>query len=162
MKQQFLNEGDEGFSAIVASISPLHLQELALTTRRKIGYNDLPETSCAVSTPPRMGSFNIVYEVTFSDGIKWAIRMPATGNVFSPSRLRSFCLDIVTQRFISSRLPCQYPVFITGPLIPTTSSHTPLSLWTSCRARISQSFGTTKIGSQTSSGKEYSSKSHVG
>ena len=73
MKQQFLNEGDEGFSAIVASINPLHLQELALTTRRKLGYNDLPETSCVVSTPPRMGSFNIVYEVTFSDGIKWAI-----------------------------------------------------------------------------------------
>jgi len=109
MKQQFLNEGDEGFSAIVASISPLHLQELALTTRRKIGYNDLPETSCAVSTPPRMGSFNIVYEVTFSDGIKWAIRMPATGNVFSPSRLRSFCLDIVTQRFISSKTSMPVP-----------------------------------------------------
>jgi len=93
-------EGDEGFSTIIASINPLRLRELALTTRQNL-YDDLyPETSCVVSTPPRMGSFNIVYELTFSDGIKWAIRLPATDNVFSPSRLRSFYLDVVTQRLI--------------------------------------------------------------
>lgn len=101
---------EEGpFSAIMASINPLRLQELALTTRRKL-YNDLPpETSCIVSTPPRMGSFNVVYELIFSDGIKWAIRLPAAGNVFSPSRLRSFSLDIVTQRFLSSKTSIPVP-----------------------------------------------------
>ena len=99
---------DEEFSAVISSISPLHLRDLALTTRRKL-YNDLlPETSCVVSTPPRTGSFNIVYELSFSDGIKWAIRVPATG-VFSPSRSRSFYLDIVTQRFISSKTSMPIP-----------------------------------------------------
>ena len=113
MKQQLPDEEsideEDGFSAIIASINPLGLRELALTTRRKL-YNDvLPETSCIVSTPPRMGSFNIVYELVFSDGIKWAIRLPATGNVLSPSRLRSFCLDIGTQRFISSKTSIPVP-----------------------------------------------------
>ncbi|KAF8224551.1 hypothetical protein L208DRAFT_480038 [Tricholoma matsutake] len=118
-------EGDEEFSIIIASINLLHLRELALTTRRKL-YNDLlPETSCVVSNPPRMGSFNIVAS-------------------YYP------------------RLPCQYPVFTTGPSIPTTFSHARLSLWTSCREQISQSFGTTKTGLQASSGKEYSSRSQGG
>lgn len=102
-------EGDEEFSIIIASINLLHLRELALTTRRKL-YNDLlPETSCVVSNPPRMGSFNIVYELSFSDGIKWAIRVPATGDVFKPSRSRSFYLDIVTQRFILSKTSMPIP-----------------------------------------------------
>src|SRR5258705_13996819 len=41
------------------------------------------------------------------------------------------------------RLPYQYPVFTTGPLILTTFSHTPLSLWTSYRGQIFPKFGTT-------------------
>ena len=50
-----------------------------------------------------------MYELIFSDGIKWAVRVPATGNVSSPSRLRSFHLDIVTQRFISSKTSMPVP-----------------------------------------------------
>ncbi|KAM6504013.1 Protein kinase-like domain containing protein [Amanita muscaria] len=109
LNEESAEEGDEGISAIIASISPLDLQELAITTRRKL-YNDLlPEASCVVSNPPRTGSFNIVYELPFSDGIKWAIRVPAEGDVFSPSRSRSFHLDIVTQRFILSKTSMPIP-----------------------------------------------------
>jgi Phosphotransferase enzyme family len=108
LNEESTEEEDEEFSAIISSISPLDLRDLALTTRRKL-YNDLlPETSCVVSTSPRTGSFNIVYELSFSDGIKWAIRIPATG-VFSPSRSRSFYLDIVTQQFISSKTSVPIP-----------------------------------------------------
>jgi hypothetical protein len=98
----------EKFSAIT-SINPLHLQDLALTTRRKIDNDLLPETSCVVSTsPPRVGGFNVVYELTFSDGIKWAIRVPTSG-VLGPARSRAVYLDIVTQRFISSKTSIPIP-----------------------------------------------------
>lgn len=61
LNEESMEEGDEGFSAIIASINPLRLRELALTTRQKL-YDDLyPETSCVVSTPPRMGSFVRAY-----------------------------------------------------------------------------------------------------
>jgi Phosphotransferase enzyme family len=108
LSEESTEEDDEEFSAIIASISPLHLQELALTTRRNL-YNDLPDTTCVLSTPPRTGSFNIVYELSFSDGVKWAIRIPAQGDVFSLSRSRSFYLDIVTQRFIASKTSMPIP-----------------------------------------------------
>lgn len=49
-----------------------------------------------------------MYELSFSDGMKWAIHVPAIG-VFSPSRSRSFYLDIVTQQFISSKTSIPIP-----------------------------------------------------
>ncbi|KAF8332430.1 kinase-like domain-containing protein [Amanita rubescens] len=55
------------------------------------------------------GSYNIVYKLSFFDGIQWAIRIPAEGDVRKPSRVRSFYLDIVTQRFISSRTSIPIP-----------------------------------------------------
>ncbi|KAF8309858.1 kinase-like domain-containing protein [Amanita rubescens] len=94
---------------IIASINPTHLEELALTTRRQF-FNGLPpKVSCIASTSPRAGSYNIVYKLSFSDGIQWAIRIPAEGDVRKPSRVRSFYLDIVTQRFISSRMSIPIP-----------------------------------------------------
>ena len=99
----------EEFASIIASIDLARLEELALTTRRKL-FNGLPlEISCTASTPPRAGSYNIVYELSFSDGIKWAIRIPAEGDVCKPSRIRSLYLDIVAQRFISSRTSIPIP-----------------------------------------------------
>ena len=100
---------DDQFASIIAVIDPMLLQELALTTRRKLFKNLAQETCCVVSTPPRTGAFNIVYEISFSDGIKWAIRIPAEGDVCSPSRSRSLYLDIVTQRFISSKTTIPIP-----------------------------------------------------
>jgi hypothetical protein len=134
--EESAEEEDEDFASIIASINPLHLQELALTTRRNVVNDLLPETSCIASTPSRVVSFNIVYELSFSDRIKWAIRVPAEGDVFSLSRSRSFYLDIVTQRFISSKTSMPIPGFTTGPSIPTTFSHAHLLLWTSCLGRI--------------------------
>ena len=100
---------EEEFASLIASINPSHLEELALTTRRQL-FNGLPlEVSCTASTPPHVGSYNIVYELSFSDGIKWAIRIPAKGDVCKPSRNRSLYLDIVTQRFISSRTSIPIP-----------------------------------------------------
>jgi hypothetical protein len=93
-------EQEEEFASIIASINPLHLQELALTTRRNIFPNLAADLSCIASTPPGVGSFNIVYKLTFSDGIKWVIRIPA---LFSPACSRTFYLDIMSQRLISSK-----------------------------------------------------------
>ena len=99
---------EEDLDDTIAVIDPMLLQELALTTRRKL-FSDLPqETSCVVSTP-RAVPLNTVYEVSFSDGIKWAVRIPTEGDVCSPSRTRSFYLDIVTQRFISSKTSIPIP-----------------------------------------------------
>ena len=58
--------------------------------------------SCVVSSPCA-GPSDTVCEVSFSDGIKWAVHIPTEGDVCSPSRTRSFYLDMVTQCFISSK-----------------------------------------------------------
>ncbi len=50
-----------------------------------------------------------MYKLSFSDGVEWAIRIPAEGDVHKPSRIRSFYLDIITQRFISSKTSIPIP-----------------------------------------------------
>jgi len=91
-------------------LDPHHLQELALSTRKATHPHISPNIDCNILTPPRVGAFNIVYEVSFSDGVRWAIRIPAKGDVSSPATARSMHLDIVAQRLISSKtaipLPC--------------------------------------------------------
>ena len=100
---------EEEFASIIASINISHVQELALTTRRKLFHNPVPVFSCVVSTPPRTGAFNIVYELSFSDGVKWAIRIPAKGDVFSPPRSHALHLDIVAHCFISAKTSIPLP-----------------------------------------------------
>jgi hypothetical protein len=107
--QQGGDEEEEEFASIIASISPLLLQQIALTARRKLFPNLVEEISCMASTPPYVGSFNIVYEVTFSDGVKWAIRVPAEGDFSSPAYSHSIHLDITSQRLISSKTTIPLP-----------------------------------------------------
>jgi aminoglycoside phosphotransferase (APT) family kinase protein len=102
-------EEEEEFASIIASINPLHLQQIALTARRKLFPDLVQEVSCVASTQPRVGSFNIVYEVTFSDGVKWAIRVPAEGDISSSVYSRSIYLDIIAQRFIRSKTSIPLP-----------------------------------------------------
>ena len=103
------NDEEEEFGSIIASINISHLQELVISTRRKFFYDLDPHISCVTSTPPHTGAFNIVYVVSFSDGVKWTIRLPARGNVFSPTRARALHLDIIAHRFISHKTSIPIP-----------------------------------------------------
>ncbi|KAF8314132.1 hypothetical protein F5887DRAFT_908515 [Amanita rubescens] len=100
---------DEEFASIIASINPKRLEEPALTTRRQLFDGLPPDVFCVASTRPRAGSYNIVYKLSFSDGVKWAIRIPAKDDVHKPSRIRSLYLDIITQRFTSSKTSIPIP-----------------------------------------------------
>lgn len=146
---------DEEFASIIASINPKRLEELALTTRRQL-FDGLP------STRPRAGSYNIVYKLSFSNGVKWAIRSPAEGDVYKPSRIRSLHLDIITQRFISLRPLYRYLGFTIGPWILAIFSRAPLSSWTSFLGQTFWNCGTTGAGSRNRSGRKFLSRPQDG
>ena len=109
-----------------------------------------------VVSSPCAGPSDTVCEVSFSDGIKWAVHIPTEGDVCSPSRTRSFYLDMVTQCFISSKSSIPIPQihywFFNFNNILSRSLRTPYA------GRIPPSFGTTGTGSPTSSTKTYSSR----
>ncbi|CAL1696811.1 unnamed protein product [Somion occarium] len=101
-----LSEPDDEFSDVIASLNPAHLEDLALTTRR-LQFDVPSDLSCTVVLSPRIGSYNIVYETLFSDGIRWAIRVP--GEVLTSAAARSMQLDIITQEFMSLKTSLPIP-----------------------------------------------------
>jgi hypothetical protein len=99
--------------SLISPSAPVHAPWFASTigypssraraTHRKLSHSRLSDIYCVVSTPPHTGSFNIVYELSFSNGVRWVICLPASGNHFSPARSRSLHLDIISQCFIASK-----------------------------------------------------------
>lgn len=85
-----------------------HLHELALSTRHK-ATDSPPDLTCDVETPPKYGSYNLMYKVTFSDGAIWAIRVPVRDDVDTPTFRQSMRQDVITQQYITSRTSVPIP-----------------------------------------------------
>lgn len=66
------------------------------------------DLSCSVVSPPMSGSYNIVYELQFSDATSWVIRIP-TISEWGPSNTRSMQLDIIAMEYISARTSVPIP-----------------------------------------------------
>ena len=66
--------------------------------------------SCSVQTPPWQGSFNLVYAIIFSDGIKWVARIPGSAaSTFGPLDARRMVSDIQTMSLIRSTTSIPMP-----------------------------------------------------
>ncbi|KAI0369067.1 hypothetical protein BV20DRAFT_1021606 [Pilatotrama ljubarskyi] len=65
------------------------------------------DVSCAVISPPRSGSSNVVYDLEFSDGLSWIFRVPF--EEWGPVEARSMQLDIIAVEFIASRTSLPIP-----------------------------------------------------
>lgn len=85
-------DSDSEFALVIATIHQESLKELALSSRE----GDISGLSCSIALPPRVGSYNIVYQASFSDGVQYAIRIP--GEPLSPTAIRSMELDILAQK----------------------------------------------------------------
>ncbi|KAL0950830.1 hypothetical protein HGRIS_007592 [Hohenbuehelia grisea] len=86
------------------------IERLALTVRREVsgGGQVLPSAlSCVVDSPPKSGSYNVVYRLCFSDGLQWAIRIPL--RQWNITHARSMRLDIVAQEYILAHTSIPIP-----------------------------------------------------
>ena len=84
----------EDFSELLKIIRPQALQKIA---------SDLREGQpCSVDSNPRSGSFNLIYPITFSDGLKWAARIPQHGTPkhFGELQARTLRIELQAQKII--------------------------------------------------------------
>ncbi|RDX51448.1 hypothetical protein OH76DRAFT_1454764 [Lentinus brumalis] len=91
---------DDG--SIVAAIESLDidaLREVAVAARLS-HWAPSPDLSCNIIAPPVYGSFNLVYEARFSDGLSWALRIARTP--WTELKARSMRLDIIGQQYITA------------------------------------------------------------
>ena len=87
------DESDEvdRFKHVIDAIDFERLPELAVSVRRGNVHSDMMDMSlsthasnapltCKVVTPPLTGSYNILYRLEFSDGVRWMFKVPITGS----------------------------------------------------------------------------------
>lgn len=80
----------EDFRPVIEALSLPALTRLALAIRKRYTSNANGAqriTRCKVSENPRFGSYNLVYFLTFNDGVKWVARLPGYG--VDPSQLQA-------------------------------------------------------------------------
>ncbi|OSC97338.1 hypothetical protein PYCCODRAFT_1428562 [Trametes coccinea BRFM310] len=93
------------------------IQQLALATRKAQVEREHLSTgltepapsdwACNVITPPKIGGYNVVHFLEFSDGVSWVIRMPF--NQWEDVHARSMQLDILALDYIISRTSLPIP-----------------------------------------------------
>ncbi|KAI0735916.1 kinase-like domain-containing protein [Earliella scabrosa] len=71
---------------------------LVLEIRRGMLQDGFPDITCTVTDAPKRGSFNVVYQADFSDGVSWAVRIPL--DRWDASHAHAMRLDMVGIQYI--------------------------------------------------------------
>ena len=82
------------------------LASLATTARRE-GSNIDVNVKCSVMTPPKIGAYNVVFILEFSDGVKWIARTPILE--WSPTLQDRLRRDIISMQFVQSKTKLPVP-----------------------------------------------------
>ncbi|KAI9067454.1 hypothetical protein FKP32DRAFT_261680 [Trametes sanguinea] len=102
---------EEPAEAFIRSVDIAAIRDLALNIRiAQISTDSSPlagDISCSVFTPPKYGSYNVVYELQFSDGVAWAMRLPFSE--WTPLAARNMELDMMALNYIVSQVPIPIP-----------------------------------------------------
>ena len=101
------------FAPIMAAIDLDRLSEFAVSVRTRYAVpgersvsadgnaKDLPIT-CTVLSPPLAGSYNIIFPLLFSDGVRWMVKVPITGHKgrFDELAAQALASEAMTMRLI--------------------------------------------------------------
>ncbi|KAI9827423.1 MAG: hypothetical protein M1819_006964 [Sarea resinae] len=112
------NNDDENlatFSAVMASLRLDCLPTFALSIRARGPGSDFTSSDnqpmqCTVLERPLFGSYHIVYPLEFSDGVRWILKVPATGHRdrFDEMAARALTSEALTMRLLKreTTIPC--------------------------------------------------------
>lgn len=102
------------FGAVIANINLDHLASMASTIRSRL--ESTPEgaetkeskstllnlTLCTVSSTPLFGAYHILFPLEFADGVRWILKVPATGypGGFDSKAVRALNSEAMTMRLL--------------------------------------------------------------
>ena len=105
------------FRSIISEIDLIKLSQLAVLLRvhqkqmqgqQPDNLKDLLAISCSI-TDTMHGAFNLPFEITFSDGVKWIARVPANGTNFGPLDAKKMDTEYHTMRHIKANTSIPLP-----------------------------------------------------
>ncbi len=99
------------FEPVLTSINLDAIPALALAARK---LNIDPATTivdCKVLSPPLFGSYNILFPLEFTDGVRWVLKVPSTGyrERFDDIGTRAIIAEASTMRMLKSRTSIPIP-----------------------------------------------------
>ena len=120
------NTGDGGqdeedppskFREVLAQLREEKITHLASSARRRHEEKSspldttVPTVHCRISGPPLWGSYNLVYKIVFDDGVRWMVKIPATGHHRCHDSLAAHALrtEVETMRFIKDHIDIPLP-----------------------------------------------------
>ena len=75
---------------------------------RKVAYRAAYKT-CEITWPPHCGSFNILFQIQFEDGIRWMLKIPAKGSQWDNPSSRFLRAEALTMEFIRKNTSIPIP-----------------------------------------------------
>jgi hypothetical protein len=109
------------FQPLIDAIDPDALAAIAVECRLRGGVSTAADPEggvrgsedlrCEIKTPPLYGSFNLVYVLRFSDGVRWIARFPLKGasSSFGDLDRQRIVADLQTMRLIRSATTIPIP-----------------------------------------------------
>ena len=67
--------------------------------------------NCSILFPPLYGSYHIVFVLNFADGLRWALKLPATGHPdrFDETAARALTSEALTMRLLKRQTTVPVP-----------------------------------------------------
>ena len=123
-------EPEEDFSDCIDLIRQIRPREL-VQVANEVRDSQFPE-AVSVSSVPHAGSFNLVYEIGFADGRRWAARIPKHGTVakFGAAQATSMRYELELLRLIREQTQIPVPEVYHYDLTSNNPLGAPFSLCT--------------------------------
>ncbi|GME53372.1 hypothetical protein M1819_006964 [Neofusicoccum parvum] len=101
------------FARVIAALCTDALPDLALDIRCKAFPNSHvpPSLTCQPTDHPITGAYNIVYELRFSDGVQWMLKVPKAGHSGSwdDSAASSLTTEVLAMKFLKRKTTIPLP-----------------------------------------------------
>ena len=97
-----LEGGMSAFALVLASVNLDALPALVTTIRKSKSDSASSAINCKVSSPPLFGSYNILFPIEFTDGVRWILKIPSTGYAagFDGAAARALIAEAYTMRML--------------------------------------------------------------
>ena len=100
------------FKQLVNSMNLDGIPQYACALRRSMNSTDQPTNfECTIDYSPMMGSFHIIFFLTFNDGVQWLIKIPTAGHAgrWDDPAARSLRSEALTMRMLERKTSIPVP-----------------------------------------------------
>ncbi|KAJ9606858.1 hypothetical protein H2200_008868 [Cladophialophora chaetospira] len=108
------SDEDNDFAAVKKAVNLEAIKAKAIEFRTKQlaaldSQDEMGDISCEINPEPMCGSYNLVYIIRWSDGVKWVARIPSIGLKYGPHNAAKTNSEYATMEYIRNHTSLPVP-----------------------------------------------------